>query len=132
MKKKTIYRIAIYPNDNTICDTLAKLACRFNGGANKVTLQQLKTVAESEMILYPSTSEGCKTEMIDNTLLHIERKIGEVTHTIMSIEEIEVLEMDMPEMTKEIARDILEDAKRESPTLSRTGINDTGDFEALN
>lgn len=122
-----MYRIAIYQHENMICDTLAKLACRFNGGVNKVTLKQLQTVADSEIIIYPSCG-ACKTELLEPDILHLERTINGETHTIMSIQEVELLELDMPEMSGEEARDILDEL---NPVLMR-GINNPDNPEPIN
>ena len=133
---KTIYRIAIYAHSTSLCDTLASLAAKFNGEQNNLSLNDFKTVAEANVIQYPSLNEGCKVEVLGDDLIHIERTIikysGEKeTHTIMSIQKVEVMELEQPEMTPEQAREFLE-GMQEAPTLSRTGINDKGNMEALN
>lgn len=92
-----MYRIAIYPRSTGLCDTICGLAARFNGGENTLTLKQLHSVAESQVILYPSMNDGCKAELIGNDLLHIDRTIGNETLTILSIQEVEIIELDMPE-----------------------------------
>lgn len=128
MNTKKQYRIAIYDHSNGLCDTLATLACKFNGGQNTLTLKQLQMVCDGNAIQYPSLYEGCKSELLEPDILHIERTIGKETHTIMSIQEIEVLELNMPEMQPHEARDILEEL---NPILNR-GLNNPDNHEAIN
>ena len=55
---KTIYRITLFPQfSNGLVETLAVLAAKSNGSGKPYTLEKLKTVAESEKILYPTTNE---------------------------------------------------------------------------
>jgi len=113
--KKKMYRIALYKYANDVCEKLCSLAAKFNGGENKLTLPQLATLVNAKAIEYPTLYSDCKPELIGENLLHIELKVGDNTHTIMSIEEVEILELEVPELTPSMAKDILEQHHEEVP-----------------
>jgi len=93
MKKTTYFRIELCEDSNSLCQSLVILAAKSNGGENNVTLRQLKTVADSETILYPTANRDTTVELIGDTLLHIDRKIGDEYKTVCRIEEVEILEL---------------------------------------
>lgn len=92
--QKTYYRIKLTDAGNTLCETLTLLAAKSNGGANKVTLKQLEMVAHSKCIEYPYLNNDVSIAVINPHLLHIDRKVGDKWELALSIEEIEVLELD--------------------------------------
>jgi hypothetical protein len=94
--KKTTFRINLCEGSNSLCETLALLAAHSNGGKSKLSLSQLKTVADGKIIEYPYNNENTKAELIGNNLLHIDRKVGDEIRTVCSIEEIEVFEIATP------------------------------------
>lgn len=108
--KKTIYRVSLLPNANSLCDTIALLACRFNGGQNKYTLENFKTICEAEKMLYPCLSGECTIELLDENTLHIDMKVGEEYKTVLIIERVEITEL---------ATDILDEL---APSLNRHGL----------
>lgn len=129
--KKKMYRIALYKYANDVCEKLCSLAAKFNGGENKLTLSQLATLVNAKAIEYPSLYGDCKPELIGENLLHVELKIGSDIHTIMSIEEVEILELEVPELTPSMAKELLDqhhdevdappspEPPHEAPTLHR-------------
>lgn len=88
------FRITLLPNADSLCEKLAVLAAKSNGG-QPVTLTQLKTVIDSYAIEYPTLYGDTVAELIGENLLHIDRKIGESWHTVAVIEEVEIMEPEM-------------------------------------
>ena len=69
---KTIYRITLVPEfSNGLAETLAVLAAKSNGSEKPYTLEKIKTVAESEKILYPTTNENTTCELLCGNRLHL-------------------------------------------------------------
>ena len=117
---KKIYRISLFEHSNNLAETLAVLAAKSNGYEKKYTLQDLQDVAKGQCILYPSSNENTTCELLDNHTLHLDRKVGEDYKTVLIIEQVDILEIDYPTLTRQDATDIL------------TGIADDKNFEALN
>ena len=91
---KTHFRISLYPDSNfLLCERLAVLAAMSNGGSVNLTMEQLKTVADGNILEFPHANSGCVAELIGGHLLHIDRKIGEEYKTVLAIEQVEILEM---------------------------------------
>jgi hypothetical protein len=91
MKKTNYFRIELCEGKTSLCDSLVSLAAMANGGGREISLTQLKMVAESETILYPNANMGTTVELIGDTILHIDRKMGDEYKTVCRIEEIEIL-----------------------------------------
>lgn len=91
---KTIYRITLVPEfSNGLAETLAVLAAKSNGSENPYTLEKIKTVAESEKILYPTTNENTTCELVGGNRLHLDRKVGEQYETALILEQVDILEL---------------------------------------
>ena len=91
---KTIYRITLFPQfSNGLVETLAVLAAKSNGSEKPYTLEKLKTVAESEKILYPTTNENTTCELVGGNRLHLDRKVGEQYETALILEQVDILEI---------------------------------------
>lgn len=88
-----MYRVFLYEGANGICEKLALLAAKSNGLEIPTPLSMLKTVAEADKFMYPTISEGVAIEVIGETILHIDKKIGDAYKTVLSIEQVEVLEL---------------------------------------
>ena len=95
MKKQ--FRICLYPGSNTLCNTLAILAAKFNGGANAMTIEQIKTVAEGNILEYPSMNEGFIVEQVGEHTLHIDKKGDTEYSTVLSLDLIEIGTLKMQE-----------------------------------
>ena len=106
--KKKMYRITLMPNCNGLAETLAILAAKSNGHENKYSLEDLKNVAEGQKILYPSSNEGITCEVLSPNLLHLDRKILDSYETVLIIEQVEIIELDVPTLTRQDAQDLLD------------------------
>lgn len=95
--KKSTFRVKLMEGSTSLCDTLVVLAAKSNGGEKKLSLEQLKTVADAEVIKYPHPNIDTQVELIGENLLHIDRKIGDDFVTVAIIEQIEVFEVSTPE-----------------------------------
>ena len=93
--KKT-FRINLFKGCNSLCETLAILAAKSNGSDVKLSLDQLKSVADGKIIEFPASNEGVTVELIGEHLLHIDRNMDDEWKTICSIEEIEVFSISTP------------------------------------
>lgn len=89
---KTHYRISLFPDCTSLCEKLAAMAAKSNGGA-AYSLEQLKTVADGNILEYPTMNEGCTAELVGGCTLHIDRKIGKEYKTVLVIEQIEIMAM---------------------------------------
>lgn len=118
--KKKMYRISLFENSNLLADTLAILAAKSNGYPKKHTLTDLNHVAQSEIILYPTANKNTTCELLDNNTLHLDRKIGDEYKTVLIIEQVEIWEIETPEITQQEAKDLLEEITG-VPTLDRQG-----------
>ena len=105
MKKRTYFRIELSDTATSVCDTVALLAAKANGG-RKITIDQLKAVVDANAIQYPTLNEGVSAELIGGTRLHIDRKIGEDYVTVCTIEEVEVLELEDENETDDIPENL--------------------------
>ena len=93
-KMKTMYRITLVPEfSNGLAEKLAVLAAKSNGSEKPYTLEKLKTVAESEKILYPTTNENTTCELVGGNRLHLDRKVGEQYETALILEQVDILEI---------------------------------------
>ena len=92
MKSTKQFRVKLFEGSTPLATTLVTLAAMSNGGKT-LSIEQLKNVAESECILYPSLNADTQAEIIGDNLLHIDRKIGDDYKTICSIEEVELTEL---------------------------------------
>jgi hypothetical protein len=115
--KRNIYRVSLFPNSNSMCDTIALFAAGFNGGKNAYTLEDLRVTAQGYKMLYPSLSDECNVELIGENTLHIDRKVNDQYETVLSIEQVEILELELPKITNEEAKDLLEEIRDNTPTL---------------
>lgn len=81
MKKE--YRIKLFSNE-TICNQLAILAAKSNGGAY-LSIEQMVNVIGAEKLVYPALNEGISYSIENATLIV---KSGE--KTALTIQEIEI------------------------------------------
>ena len=93
MNTKTIYRITLTEFSNSLCETLAIQAAKSNGSDNKISLEQLKMIADSEALLYPTTNADTLCEIIGGDTLHLDRKVVEDYQTGLILELVEVVEL---------------------------------------
>lgn len=91
--KKTIYRVSLFKGANSMCEQVALKALQFNGGQNRCSISDLKTMAEGYKMLYPSISENATIEVLSDHLLHVDTKIGDDYKTVLIIEQVEIVEL---------------------------------------
>jgi len=123
--KKKMFRIELKSMEWHIAKDLAVLAAFSNGQEHKLSINELAAFAKIDNAKLGDSP--FTISVVGNTVL-----IDKGTVNLLCITEIEVMELEMPEITGEEAKTILEEIRNEAPTLSNTGINDTGNFEALN
>lgn len=110
--KKKLYRIELRQDYSYLTQQLVLISARSNGG-EYYGISELKAVAETLRLSQPEYV----VQQIGDSILHIDKTENGKTVHILSITEVEVLELDMPEITAEEAKDILEEIREHSPTL---------------
>lgn len=107
MTSKKMYRITLLQDSNSLAETLAILAAKSNGLDTPYPLLDLQGVAKGQILLYPSSNENSTCEIIGENTLHLDRKIGNDYKTVLILEEIEVMEIEAPTLSKYDAQTIL-------------------------
>lgn len=87
MKKKTYFRIQLFSGSNKSCDAAVLAAALVNGEGYSVPLKVIKDFADEEKC--PNTY----AELIGDSLLHIDTKIGDTYKTVCVIEKVEIMEL---------------------------------------
>ena len=90
--KKTYFRIELCEGATFLCDTIVSLAAKANGGKS-VTIEQMKTVADGNLIQYPSLNDDVVITLVDDKILIVDRKIGDNYKTVCRIEQVEIYEI---------------------------------------
>lgn len=88
---KKIYRITLFENANGVCEHLAGMAARANGGSN-YDLKQMKETGEMLAKEFPQMYPDMTFELIGDNLLHVDMRIGNNYYTVCSIQQVEVWE----------------------------------------
>ena len=120
MKATKMYRVTLFENSNSLAETLAVLAAKSNGCEKKYSLQDLNDVAKGQIILYPSMNENTTCELIGSHILHLDKKVKDKYETVLKLEEVEIMELDVPTLSAYEAKEIL------------TGLADEKNHELLN
>jgi hypothetical protein len=124
MKQKKMYRIELKKTSG-LAQEMAILAALSNGGTY-ISLKDIDAIARTECKRYPSLNDNVSVNLIGEHDFTIDRG----TENILVLTEVEILELDTPEMTANEARDILDEL---SPTLHRqTSLLDDTNSELLN
>lgn len=89
---KKHYRIYLFEGANSLCETLATLAAKANGG-QELSISDLSGVGKADKIKYPSSNEDITVEPIGDNLLHVDRKIGGEYKTVLRLELVEIMEL---------------------------------------
>lgn len=100
------YRITLFEGADSLCKEIAILAAKSNGGAY-LPIEKLQAVVEAEKLLYPTMNGGKQAEVIEENLLHIDMNVGGKIETVLSIEEIEVIEVNRLEDDTEVIEEYL-------------------------
>lgn len=90
---KTYFKIQLFAGATNLCDTLVLLAAKRNGGARNISLNDLKTVADGQILQYPVLNKDTTAELIGDNLLHIDTKVSSEYKTVCIIEEVEVFDL---------------------------------------
>lgn len=90
---KTMYRITLLPNADSMADKLAILAARSNGNETPTTLAQLKTVMDGEKIQWPTLYGNTTCELIGDHILHLDRKVADKYETVLILEQVDIMEV---------------------------------------
>ena len=94
LKSTKQYRVKLFPGSDKLAGDLAILAMKSNGG-QWVSIAQLQSIVDSEKLLYPSIYKGYTAELIGDKTLHLDIPAGGGEYkTILSIEEVDILESD--------------------------------------
>lgn len=100
MKQKH-YRIILLEGANTLCEKIAGLAARFNGGNEAYSLENLYHVAVGNIIEYSSSNKGLKADLTGR-FLAIDLNKGDEVVNVLQIEEIELFQLDeVPTLDRE-------------------------------
>jgi len=92
LKATKQYKVILYPGSDSMAEKIAILALKSNGG-QWVSIEQMKSVVDSEKLLYPTIYKGYTGEVINGTILHLDVPAGGGEYkTVLSIEEVELLE----------------------------------------
>ena len=94
MRHTKQYRIKLFSGADSLAQQLAIIAAKANGG-QWVTLNDLKMDVDVEKIKYPSLYGGYTGEIIGDKILHLDTPGRDAYQTVMAIEEIELLEVDV-------------------------------------
>lgn len=125
MNSKKMYRIELKEIDSIFVDCIIRAA--MSNGGDYEPLDKIADHADWLCKKYPSTGQCHTVNRIDNVLT-----IDKGTQNVLILTEIEVLEIDEPQVSAQDARDILDSVY---PTINRyagTGIDSPTNFENLN
>jgi len=126
MRTQKIYRILLTDRDSMFTDIALDAAV--SNGSKYVSINQLAEVAKGMCRKYPSTG-SCHTVNVIGNVLTIDKE----TENVLIIEEVEVVDLEMPQISAQEAKDLIEAAKDEAPTLNRnTGLADEQHEHLLN
>jgi len=124
MTKKKMFRIEL-TRSNTLAQDICIMASLSNGSGKYISLTDMESIVKVEIIRYPSLNEGISVTVTDNVLT-IDRK----DENILTITEVEIMQMDKPQLSNEEAKAIIG-----VPTIDQyagTGIADESNKELLN
>jgi len=94
MRHTKQYRIKLFSGADALACELAVLAAKANGG-QWLTLQDLQKVVDVDKIKYPTIHAGYTAEIIGDKILHLDTPGKDGYQTVMAIEEVELLEVDV-------------------------------------
>ena len=106
--KKQMYRISLLEHSEGLADTLAILAAKSNGRDKKYTLKDLQDVVKGQQLLYPTLYDDIVCELIGDNVMHLDRKVKGSYVTTLVIEQVEIMELDVPTLTRQDAQNLLD------------------------
>lgn len=122
---KKIYRIELKERDSIFTDMVLDAA--LSNGGNYVPLNEIAATANYLCRKYPATGSMHTVNLIGNSLT-----IDKGTENIVTITEVEVMELDMPQITSQEAKDILSGVPTIDRYLNPQGLADNSNHELLN
>lgn len=124
MKARKMYRIELSEIDSIFKDMVLDAA--ISNGGNYVSLKQMQESANYLCRKYPTTGEMHTVTLTSNVLT-----IDKGDKNIVTITEVEIMEIEKPQLSNQEAKDILTGV----PTIDSyagTGIADNNNHENLN
>ena len=125
MTKKRMYRIEL-TQTNSLSQDVVIMASLSNGSGKYISLQDMESNVKVDLIRFPTTNDGISVTVSGNVLT-IDRR----NENILTITEVEIMELDKPSLSNQEAKDILTG----TPTIDsylNTGIADNNNHEQLN
>jgi len=110
--KRKLFRIELKSN-NGLAREMALLACLSNG-SKYIPLKDIDAVAKTELVRYPNLYDGISINPIGDNCLTIDKG----TENLLVLTEVEIFELDAPEITPQEAKDLLDEL---NPVLNRQG-----------
>lgn len=121
--KKKMYRILLTDRDSIFTDIALDAA--HSNGSKYVPIDQLEAVANFMCRKYPATGSMHTVNLMDNVLT-----IDKGADNILIIEEVEILDLEKPQLSNQEAKDIFDEI---NPVLNRQGgIANQENHENLN
>jgi len=124
MTKRKMYRIEL-TKTNSLAQDICIMASLSNGSGKYISLTDMESNVKVDLIRFPTTNDGISVTVIGNVLT-IDRK----DENILTITEVEIYEMDKPQLSNQEAKDIMG-----VPTIDSyigTDISDNDNNELLN
>jgi len=126
MNAKKMYRIELYTLDYGVAKDTAMVAAYFNGQQCSINLIGLQAYANVKIAEMGYTD---MTVTLIGNVLHIDKG----TKALLKLEEVEVMELELPQITSQEAKDILPKINpNEVPTINRGTLIDGNADELLN
>lgn len=122
MNSRKMYRVEL-TKTNSLAEQIAIAACLSNG-SKYISLQDMESIVKVDLIRYPTINDNVSVTVAGNVLT-----IDKGTENILTVTEVEIMELETPQLTSKEARDILDEIV---PTLNRQGISDGNSNELLN
>jgi len=91
--KKLQFRIRLFEGANKLAEMVALEAARYNGQDKEMTTQLLWAFAMTLKELAPEYPADTSIELLSDSTMHIDVKIGEHYETVLIVEQIEVHEL---------------------------------------
>jgi hypothetical protein len=124
MTKRKMYCIEL-TRSHTLAQEIAIMACLSNGSGKYISLQDMESIVKVEVIRYPATNDYITATRTGDTLTIDAKDIN-----ILTITEVEIMELDKPQLSNEEAKAIIG-----VPTIdqyAKKGIADENNKELLN
>lgn len=125
MTKRKMYRVEL-SKTNSLAEQISITACLSNGSGKYISLQDMESIIKVEIIRYPATNDNVSVTVTNNVLT-----IDKETENILTITEVEIMELDKPQLSNQEAKDIVSGVPSIDSYLN-TGIGNTDAHENLN